>query len=90
MNMKGITAGLLPTKWQPTLTDGSGNPKVKILLKFRRKGGSLGGSVVWCLPLAPGAVLESRDRVPCRAPGMGPASPSAFVSASLSFGVYHE
>ncbi|CAD7684299.1 unnamed protein product [Nyctereutes procyonoides] len=36
------------------------------------------------LPLAQGAILESRDRVPCRAPSMEPASPSACVSASLS------
>ena len=50
--------------------------------------GSLGGSAVWCLPLAQGVILESRDRVPCQAPGMEPASPSACVSASLY--VYHE
>ena len=42
-----------------------------------RLGGSLGGSVVWRLPLAQGAILESRDRVPRRAPGMELASPSA-------------
>ena len=45
--------------------------------------GSLGGSVVWRLPLAQGVVLESQDRVPRQAPGMEPASPSACVSASL-------
>ena len=47
------------------------------------EGGSLGGSAVWRLPLAQGAILESRDRVLCRAPGMEPASPSCF-SASMS------
>ena len=46
--------------------------------------GSLGGSAVWRLPLAQGVILESRDRVPRRAPGMEPASPSSCVSASLS------
>ena len=46
--------------------------------------GSLGGAVVWRLPLAQGAILETRDRVPCRAPCMEPASPSACVSAFLS------
>ena len=42
--------------------------------------GRLGGSVVERLPLAQGVSLESPDRVPC----MGPASLSAYVSASLS------
>ena len=31
--------------------------------------GSLGGAAVWRLPLARGAILETRDRVPRRAPG---------------------
>ena len=31
--------------------------------------GSLGGAVVWRLPLAQGAILETRDRIPHRAPG---------------------
>ena len=31
--------------------------------------GSLGGAVVWRLPLAQGVILEIRDRVPRRAPG---------------------
>ena len=52
--------------------------------KFCQSGGSLGGSVIWRLPLAQGAILESRDRVPHQAPGMEPASPSSCVSASLS------
>ena len=41
---------------------------------------------VWRLPLARGAILETRDRIPRRAPSlcMEPASPSASVSASLS------
>ena len=45
--------------------------------------GSLGGSGVWRLPSAQGEILESRDRVPHRAPCMEPASPSACVSASV-------
>ena len=36
------------------------------------------------LPSAQGVILESRDRVPRRAPCMEPASPSACVCASLS------
>ena len=31
--------------------------------------GSLGGAAVWRLPLAGGAILEIRDRIPRRAPG---------------------
>ena len=31
--------------------------------------GSLGGPAVWRLPLAQGAILETRDRIPSRAPG---------------------
>ena len=41
-----------------------------------KKEGSLGGAVVWRLPLAQGAILETRDRIPFS---------SAYVSASLSF-----
>ena len=37
------------------------------------------------LPWAQGVILESRDPVPYPVPCMGPASPSACVSASLSF-----
>ena len=56
---------------------------VVIALKFQLRG-SLGGSVVWRLPLAQSAILESWDQVLHWAPGMEPASPSACVSASLS------
>ena len=52
--------------------------------------GTLGGSAVWRLPLAQGAILESRDRVPRQAPGMEPASPSSCVSAPLCLFVYHK
>ena len=52
--------------------------------------GSLGGAAVWRLPLAQGAILETPDRIPRRAPCMEPASPSACVSASLSLCDYHE
>ena len=53
-------------------------------------GGSLGGSVVWHLPFAQGTILESRDRVPHRAPGMEPASPSSCVSVPPPTSVYHK
>ena len=46
--------------------------------------GSLGGLAVWCLPLVQGAILESPDRIPRRAPSIEPASHSSCVSASLS------
>ena len=50
----------------------------------KRPGGSLGGSVVECLPAAQGVTLGSWDQVPHRAPCTEPASPSASVSASPS------
>ena len=46
--------------------------------------GCLGSSAVERLPLAQDVILESSDRVPHWAPCMGPSSPSAYVSASLS------
>ena len=46
-------------------------------------GGSLGGSAVERLPLAQGVILESQDQGPRWAPCMEPASPPAYVSASL-------
>ena len=33
-----------------------------------KKRGSLGGAVDWCLSLALGAILETRDGIPLRAP----------------------
>ena len=33
-----------------------------------KKRGSLGVAVVWCLSLAQGAILETRDRIPLWAP----------------------
>ena len=46
--------------------------------------GHLGGSVIEHLPLAQVVIPGSWDQVPHRAPCMEPASPSAYVSASLS------
>ena len=57
------------------------------------KNGDL-GQLGWLSGLAPpsaqGLILETRDRVPCRAPCREPASPSACVSASLSLCISHE
>ena len=50
--------------------------------------GSLGGAAVWRLPLAQGAILEPRDRIPHRAPGawslLLPPPVSLPLSLSLS------
>ena len=46
--------------------------------------GHLGSSMVECLLSAQGVIPESWDRVPHAASYMEPASPSAYVSASLS------
>ena len=45
--------------------------------------GHLGGSAVEHLPSAQGVILGSWDQVPHQTPCMEPASPSAYVSASL-------
>ena len=50
--------------------------------------GSLGGAAVWRLPLAQGAILETRDRIPHWAPGawslLLPLPVSLRLSLSLS------
>ena len=61
--------------------DGKNSTRQK---RKRIPGGRLGGSAVEHLPSAQGMILESRDRVPHRAPCVESASPSACVSASLS------
>ena len=40
-----------------------------VLTAIRITEGSLGGAAVWRLPLAQGAILETRDRIPRQAPG---------------------
>ena len=47
-------------------------------------GGYLSGLVVEHLPAALGVILEFQDQVPRRAPHREPASPSTYISASLS------
>ena len=51
-------------------------------------GESLGGAAVWRLPLAQGAILETRDRIPHQAPGawslLLPLPMSLPLSPSLS------
>ena len=49
----------------------------------RIKLGHLGGSVIEHLPLAQVMILRSGDQVLHRAPCREPASPSAYVSASV-------
>ena len=41
---------------------------VGVLLSKMSLLGSLGGAAVWRQPLAQGAILETRDRIPHRAP----------------------
>ena len=63
------------------------------LLHLKVIQGSLGGAAVWRLPLAQGAILETRDRVPRRAPGAWslllplPVSLPLSLSLSLSLSV---
>ena len=44
-------------------------PSLGVFRKKLHDGGSLGGAAVWRLPLAQGAILETRDRIPHQAPG---------------------
>ena len=53
-------------------------------------GGSLGGTAVWHLPLAQGAILETRDRVPRRAPGAWSLLLPLPMSLPLSLCDYHK
>ena len=61
------------------------------LWKDKREG-SLGGAAVWCLPLARGAILETRDRIPRQTPGVWSLLLLLPVSLPLSLSVcdYHK
>ena len=50
----------------------------------KKNQGSLGGAAVWRLPLAQGAILETRDRIPRQAPGAWSLLLSLPVSLPLS------
>ena len=52
--------------------------------------GSLGGAVVWRMPLAQGTILETRDRIPCRAPAAWSLLLPLPVSLPLSLSLYHK
>ena len=54
--------------------------------------GSLGGAAVWRLPLAQGAILETRDRIPHQAPGAWSLLLPLPVSLPISLSVcdYHK
>ena len=63
------------------------NTHALLVEKANRAAGWLSGLA---LPSAQGVILETQDRVPCWAPCMEPASPSACVSAPLPLCVSHE
>ena len=42
-------------------TENNGKKRVGKSLNKTRTEGSLGGAAVWCLPLAQGVILETRD-----------------------------
>ena len=52
--------------------------------------GSLGGAAVWRLPLAQGAILETQDRIPRRAPGAWSLLLPLPMSLPLSLCDYHK
>ena len=57
--MEGWSCHLLRDDWERSTPKG---------LRLEEIWGSLGGAVVLRLPLAQGANLETRDRIPCQAP----------------------
>ena len=60
-----------------------------IISKTITQEGSLGGAVVWRLPLAQGVILETQDRIPHQGPGAWSLLlPSAYASASLCVSLY--
>ena len=61
--------------------------KCHCLFRNLDKRGSLGGATVWRLPLAQGAILETRDRIPRRAPGAWSLLLPLPVSLPLSLSV---
>ena len=52
--------------------------------------GSLGGAAVWRLPLAQGAILETQDRIPHRAPSAWSLLLPLPMSLPLSLCDYHK
>ena len=69
--------GEIPT----TQGNWAGGEMILFKIVIEGKPGWLSGLVS---PSAQGLILETQDRVPCQAPCMKPASPSAFVSVSVS------
>ena len=65
---------------------------VYLSLSLNCSGGSLGGAAVWRLPLAQGAILETRDLIPHQAPGAWSLILPLPVSQLLSLSVcdYHK
>ena len=64
----------MKTCFSKPLGSSKGSPKREVhsntgLPQETRSLGTLGGTAVWRLPLAQGAILETRDRIPRRAPG---------------------
>ena len=66
--------------------------KNNCIFKIVTTWGSLGGAAVWRLPLAQGAILETRDRIPHRAPGAWSLLLPLPVSLPLSLSLcdYHK
>ena len=65
----------------------SGKHLLLAQVKISGSWGSLGGAAVWRLPLAQGAILETRDRIPRRAPGAWSLLLPLPVSLPLSLSV---
>ena len=70
--------------------------RVTRYMRSYKQMGALGGAAVWRLTLAQGAILETRDQIPRRAPGAWslllplPVSLPLSLSLSLSLYDYHK
>ena len=83
---------LLHCPWETPIYPSEPSPvitQLDIQLDFPNWG-NLGGSVVERLPLAQVVIPRSWDRVPPRAPLREPASPTAYISASLCVSLMNE
>ena len=70
----------------------NGSQSIQLHHLKKQSQGSLGGAAVWHLPLAQGAILETRDRIPRRAPGARSLLLPLPVSLPLSLSLcdYHK
>ena len=73
--------------WESAFTSALGNSDELCMLEPWTQG-FLGGAAVWCLPLAQGAILKTRDQIPHQAPGAWSRLLPLPMSLPLSLSLY--